>query len=1436
MGPTETYGPFRCAAEATLVALRRLPARQALLGSLELLTRDPLMEWVDDGAAGQKGGKHTRRGDEAREHAALELAHGLASFAGKIQDASAALGPTEGSETDLGSSPGSSWSATFLLSGKFHEHLATLKTKVTKDGAAVIAAAEAAEKAETARLEARDALAASARASDAEEFSASGVSAASLNLRDAIDSLASAATDARQWSDRHRRALDRLAPDSGELVRLKHKTTTTEDTGGAPMLRAAPMAASLALSPELQSAAGAIDGEGARLLAARDEAVDRATSSLERYREWVVANLPSSYPESDRRAVWANTLEEAAKVRVEAPGEAIERLGELIDAARVTDSDGKRAWTKYCAATGAWHARESTELPALRAQAKAAADTYTKYARSGTREYPGHWETTVECMYAEMMYTDGEGPTLGFLEHYIGCPPVRDERRAEVQTVDSLPDELDSPPDESNELFAPSSNFFGDMEGDGEELGGLGDEDDDLLEREISNLRVEDDLDIEELMNDDDVSPSPEPRVADDESADDDTEGRFMAMPRREKSAVMAAAMYSVFNSDEYDEKADSLTRFLPPKTFVDLAMDSAMLPHKVMRYILPIALDPRAVDPMRSMRIVEAAQVSQVLDRRAHDLRERQWRDSGVTDVEVFWREGEALAAELKAHVESLAQDMPALTEALLAHVCCDTVLRPNTDPEYAGCWIHPVYAVKAVSKLVTRILAACAANVSGDLREENIVEGEHEVGGKLEDVAATVIKEAEEAADIINVNVVEHTLENTFSGVAPTGGQNSEPRLEGATKGKDVRTMLDAAARAVYAVRRSAAEAELADRERRHATSSGAISRCEWLLESRLEQGSDGAWGFETEPTASRRWRTQHLDHVATAAAELASADIAVRSWAQRAGAVERSFVEYFRPWADRDRMETLARSLEDRSRALKDSEQRAATCRQLCEGVESFERSREPEREAAAAETLLPEGFLDFSFDAGLDDDEQPDPIRAAGGIAKNPFKKKGKKPVNVTEVQTQRSKRSNAEVAGGFEKTYESAVTDVILACEEVLQTAMAPAGPKAEAAAAARAEASEKAEKARELERIVDEKRRAIVDDIDVMAFIWHDGVHGDLSFPGSTFHPTAKMEPKSTPWYLRELENVATDLRNALCTPGTPVARFIEETRKHLDGLNALFPKVPTDLAEAIDIDDAEMCADEASYLLKEFEEKVERCIDMAIQAMDYSYQALTEAQHSREHGFTYSEEFSSAIRWFANATADLADLADLATADPADLNLSSTAKLLRAVLDNAQNLSRRASIEIKEHTGLGLTAAPPPDDDTEPPRRVEQPADSSDDEDGASSATIAAAATVRRRGSAQVTRWRGGRHPTAVRLISVVAAKLDGRPKLVEMLRFAASATPAPKVPSPPTYSTFGRHLSLAAKGETPLTAKQDVDRLIAEATDAHRLASMYEGWCPWL
>ena len=129
---------------------------------------------------------------------------------------------------------------------------------------------------------------------------------------------------------------------------------------------------------------------------------------------------------------------------------------------------------------------------------------------------------------------------------------------------------------------------------------------------------------------------------------------------------------------------------------------------------------------------------------------------------------------------------------------------------------------------------------------------------------------------------------------------------------------------------------------------------------------------------------------------------------------------------------------------------------------------------------------------------------------------------------------------------------------------------------------------------------------------------------------------------------------------------------------------------------------------------------------------------------------------------------------------------------------------------------------------------------DDDDDDDVASASTTAAATTTatsnaaseRRRGSAP-RRWRGGRHPTAVRLISVVAAKLAGRPKLVEALRRNALASVPPTVPSPPGGEDA---LAAAAIAETPLTAKEDVDRLVAQATDPRALASMYEGWCPWL
>ena len=173
-----------------------------------------------------------------------------------------------------------------------------------------------------------------------------------------------------------------------------------------------------------------------------------------------------------------------------------------------------------------------------------------------------------------------------------------------------------------------------------------------------------------------------------------------------------------------------------------------------------------------------------------------------------------------------------------------------------------------------------------------------------------------------------------------------------------------------------------------------------------------------------------------------------------------------------------------------------------------------------------------------------------------------------------------------------------------------------------------------------------------------------------------------------------------------------------------------------------------------------------------------------------------------------------------------------------------AQETARNVSIAIKEHTGLGLTAMSTRDDDAEKPtRKIKQPVDSSDDDDDdvASATTTTVTTTVttttiaaneRRRGSAP-RRWRGGRHPTAVRLISVVAAKLAGRPKLVEALRRNALASVPPTVPSPPGGEDA---LAAAAIAETPLTAKEDVDRLVAQATDPRALASMYEGWCPWL
>ena len=506
-----------------------------------------------------------------------------------------------------------------------------------------------------------------------------------------------------------------------------------------------------------------------------------------------------------------------------------------------------------------------------------------------------------------------------------------------------------------------------------------------------------------------------------------------------------------------------------------------------------------------------------------------------------------------------------------------------------------------------------------------------------------------------------------------------------------------------------------------------------------------------------------------------------------------------------ADADRMDTFARSLEDRARALRESDQRAATCRQLCEGVESFERCRDPEREAAAESDLLPEGFLDFSFDAALDEDDETgdvvergdEPLKlAASGIARNPFKRRGEienresVPEERERMPAARSKKSNRGVAGGWEKTYELAIEEVILACEEVLETASASAGPEAEAAAVARAEAAAKAERARELARLADEKSRAVVDDVGVAAFV----------------------EPRSRTreliGKLREAVTAYRFVRGITADEEFEMSQFIAETGQHLEGLNAVFAKAPADLAEACDVKNAEHFAGAAADLLREFKDRLAEMDALVRKARRVADEALYGAKPGVEH----SPWFIDAVRWLALDS-------DVTRAEA----LRDTATALRDNLTRAQELARNVSIAIKEHTGLGLVATETRDaDDAEKPTRgIEQPVDSSDDDDddvSASTTTTSAAASARRRGSAP-RRWRGGRHPTAVRLISVVAAKLAGRPKLVEALRRNALASVPPKVPSPPGGEDL--NLAAAAIAETPLTAKEDVDRLVAEATD---------------
>ena len=478
----------------------------------------------------------------------------------------------------------------------------------------------------------------------------------------------------------------------------------------------------------------------------------------------------------------------------------------------------------------------------------------------------------MDRVFREMRSDEMEGtrerPALSWLVEYASRAPVRAGRADDPRTE---PPPGSSEPSAEPRAFAPSSSsgFFGDNDGDGEELGGLSDGDDDgSLENEMSNLRVEEDLDIEELMRDGGDSQAPEPRTDRyDDRYDDDASGgtleeRIAAMPRRERSAVLAAAVYGAFNSDDYRKKPRGEIIYsqpasyheLPPAAFIDSVMDAATLPHRVTKHVLPVVLDPRAVDPMRSMRIVEAARAAQALEQRAFDpsVHSVDYAPSSPHPPSGQFQ----LACELQTLVESLAEDTPVLSEALLAHVCRDTLLFPGGKTEFGSPEnAHPMYSVKALSKLVTRVLAAHGAHVSGDLREENIINGEHDIGGKQEIVVATVLKEAEEAADVIDTWIVKESLRETVAsvtddlverdGVFFSNPKPEQERVYEATKDEDAMAtaMLDAALKAMCEIRHSGAEADLARCELR-TPSDAAISRAEWLL-SPAGAGLDGEMG---------------------------------------------------------------------------------------------------------------------------------------------------------------------------------------------------------------------------------------------------------------------------------------------------------------------------------------------------------------------------------------------------------------------------------------------------------------------------------------------------------------------------------------------------------------------------------------------------------------
>ena len=325
LGPTGTQGAFRLAAEATLSALRSDQGRGVLLGLLEAFVRDPLMEWTEEGGGGRK---HLRQADAASEHRSLEVAAGLTLFASRVKG-------------EMRTGLDAAASALHDVDARADVALAVVGAAAEEASAFVAAAAAAAEKAEHAFAAAARAAQASDAASDAEEFSAVSAVSARSAAAAAATALNEAARDAAGWAERNRRALDRLFGGGGgavddddannnnnnneyELATLRDAVTVVPSTGAPPALGAAPVAAALPLPPQLRAAAAAADAEGARVLAARDRAVSRAAAALDQYASFLARRLPPSYPNTDRRAVWARALAAAAAATttVETPAEA----------------------------------------------------------------------------------------------------------------------------------------------------------------------------------------------------------------------------------------------------------------------------------------------------------------------------------------------------------------------------------------------------------------------------------------------------------------------------------------------------------------------------------------------------------------------------------------------------------------------------------------------------------------------------------------------------------------------------------------------------------------------------------------------------------------------------------------------------------------------------------------------------------------------------------------------------------------------------------------------------------------------------------------------------------------------------------------------------------------------------------------------------------